>query len=106
MANEDTCKPVDTAEANQAQPAGKNAESAHDVNCAAEAVRRAEAELKKARELYEAARGKAVERIKAVREKKMGELIDGTLHQVQKHPAYGVCVAAMIGFFLGRLFKR
>ena len=46
------------------------------------------------------------DRLKAVREKSVGDLIDGTLELVKKHPGPGVILAAIIGFFLGRLFRR
>ncbi|MBN2473368.1 MAG: hypothetical protein JXB62_02075 [Pirellulales bacterium] len=77
-----------------------------EVVQAADAVRRAEAELNRARQLYRQVRQEATGRLKAVREKNLGELIDGTLSAVKKHPGPGVLVAAAIGFFLGRLFRR
>ncbi len=73
---------------------------------AAEVVRCAEAELKKARELYEKTRQEATERIKAARETTLGELIDGSLETVKKHPGLGVLMAVVIGFFFGRLFRK
>ena len=73
---------------------------------AAEAVRCAEAELQKARELYEKTRQEATERIKAARETTLGELIDGSLETVKKHPGLGVLAAVVIGFFFGRLFRK
>ena len=71
-----------------------------------EAVRRAEAELEKAQQLYQKVRQDATERLKAVREKSVGDLIDGTLEVVKRHPGPGLILAAIIGFFLGRLFRR
>ena len=73
---------------------------------AAEAVRRAEAELEKAQQLYHKVRQQTTDRLKAVREKSLGDLVDGTLNLVKKHPGPGVIVAALLGFFLGRLFRR
>jgi len=84
----------------------QEANQSPDVRSAAEAVRLAEAELEKARNLYETVRQKATDRLKQVREKKVGELVDGTLDWVKRHPGPGVFVAAMAGFFLGRLFRR
>jgi hypothetical protein len=106
MAENDTSKPRTDSPESKSAEASQDAQQSPDIGCAAEAVRRAEAELKKARELYEKARGKAVEQLKAVREKKMGELIDGTLTLVKKHPGPGVLVAMIVGYFLGRLFKK
>jgi ElaB/YqjD/DUF883 family membrane-anchored ribosome-binding protein len=69
-------------------------------------VRRAEAELNKARALYEQVRQQATDQLKHVRQKTLGELVDGTLKMVRKHPGPSMVVAADIGFFLGRLFRR
>ncbi len=85
-----------------AQDAGRSPK----VQKAAKAVRRAEAELEKAQQLYGKVRQEATDRLKAVREKSLGDLIDGTLEVVKKHPGPGLIVATMIGFFLGRLFRR
>ena len=108
MAKKKTAKrtsgPPETAPApNGAEP---DADRSPGVQKAAEAVRRAEAELEKAQQLYQKVRQEATDRLKAVREKSVGDLIDGTLEVVKKHPGPGVIVAAMIGFFLGRLFRR
>ena len=84
----------------------KPAEQPPKIRKAADAVRRAETELKKAQQLYQQVRRDATDRLKAVREKSLGELIDGTLQTVKKHPGPGVIVAVVVGFFLGRLFRR
>ena len=76
------------------------------VHAAAEAVRAAEAELKKARALYENIRHQAVEQLAAVRRTSFGDVVDGTLQGVRRHPGLGVLAAALVGFFLGRLFRR
>ncbi|NQU24541.1 MAG: hypothetical protein HQ567_24930 [Candidatus Nealsonbacteria bacterium] len=81
-------------------------EQSPKVRKAADAVERAKAELKKARGLYEQVREETVEKLKGAREKRVGELIDGTLDAVKKHPGLGVIVAACVGFFLGRIFRR
>jgi ElaB/YqjD/DUF883 family membrane-anchored ribosome-binding protein len=96
------------AEANASATDGskQDADRSPRVRKAAEAVRRAEAELEKAQQLYQKVRQEATDRLRAVREKRVGDLIDGTLELVKKHPGPGVIVAAMIGFFLGRLFRR
>ena len=76
------------------------------VRSAADAVALAEAELRRVQEAYQTVRQEATERLQAVREKSVGDLIDGTLAAVKKHPGPGVLVAIVIGFFLGRLFRR
>ncbi len=77
-----------------------------EVEAAEKAVQRAEAELKKARELYRQVRRKATERLSRVREKRLGDLVDDTLKMVRKHPGPSVLIAALVGFWLGRLFRR
>jgi ElaB/YqjD/DUF883 family membrane-anchored ribosome-binding protein len=73
---------------------------------AAEAVRRAEAELERAQQFYQKVRQEAADSLRTVREKNVADLVEGTLEVVKRHPGPGVIVAAMIGFFLGRLFRR
>jgi len=48
---------------------------------------------------------KVAEELKRVREKTVGELIDGTLETVRQHPGPSVICAAVVGFFLGKLFR-
>ena len=81
------------------EPAEQDADRSPRVQKAAEAV-------EKAQQHYRKVRQEATDRLKAVREKSVGDLIDGTLGLVKKYPGPGVIVAAMIGFFLGRLFRR
>ena len=76
------------------------------VRKAADAVEKAKAELEKAQSLYRKVRQETADRLKDVREKSVGDLIDGTLDLVKKHPGPGVILAAVVGFFFGRLFRR
>jgi hypothetical protein len=76
------------------------------IHAAAEAVHRAEEELKKARGLYDNLRQEATERLKAVREKNIGDVMDGTLEMVRKHPAPSLFIICLLGYFVGRLFRR
>lgn len=84
----------------------KQIDQSPKVRKAADAVRQAEARLQQARELYEKVRRKTVDRLRSARGKTVGELIDGTLEGVKKHPGFGVIAAALVGFFLGRMFRR
>ncbi len=70
------------------------------------ALARAKAELERAKTCYENLRRQAVERMKSVRKTSVGDILDGTLETVKRHPAAGLGVAALVGFFLGRLFRR
>ena len=87
-------------------PGDAEAERSPEVEAAQTAVQRAEAELNKARELYRDVRRKATKRLSQVREKRLGDLVDDTLKLVGKHPGPSVVVAALVGFWLGRLFRR
>jgi len=82
------------------------AERSPEVAAAEEAVRRAEAELAKAQEAYARVRRRAAEQLKQIREKRLGDLVDDGLKLVQKHPGPSVALAALVGFWLGRLFRR
>ena len=98
-----------TAKASSRCPAGNTsaaAEESIEVRKAADAVQKAKAELEKAQALYHKVRQETADRLKNVREKSVGDLIDGTLDVIKKHPGLGVILAAMIGFFFGRLFRR
>ena len=86
--------------------AAEAAESSGEVCSAAEALKRAKAEFEKAQAYYEKVREQAVERVKAVRETSVGDMIDGTFDTVRRHPGAGLTIAAMAGFLLGRLFRR
>jgi ElaB/YqjD/DUF883 family membrane-anchored ribosome-binding protein len=82
------------------------AESPNDVCSAADALQRAKAELEKAQAYYEKVRKQAVEGVEAVRKTSVGDVIDGTLHAVRRHPGASLTVAALLGLLLGRLFRR
>jgi ElaB/YqjD/DUF883 family membrane-anchored ribosome-binding protein len=88
------------------EAAKQQAEQSPEIKQAADAVRRAEAELQKAQQLYQKVRQDATDRLRVVREKRVGELVDGTLEAVRKYPGPGLILAALVGFFLGRLFRR
>lgn len=77
-----------------------------EVSAAAEAIRRAKVELEKACDTYTSLRQEATEQVRRLRESTVGDVVEGTLKAVKKHPALGISLAALIGFFLGRLFRR
>jgi ElaB/YqjD/DUF883 family membrane-anchored ribosome-binding protein len=81
-------------------------ESREEVSAACEAMRRAKAEFEKAEAYYEKIRQQAAERVQAARQMTVGDLMDGTLETVRRHPGAGLTAAALIGYFLGRLFRR
>ncbi len=77
-----------------------------EVCSAAEALKRAKEEFEKAQAYYESVRQQAVERLKAVRASCVGDVIDGTLDAVRRHPCTSLTIVALLGFLLGRLFRR
>jgi ElaB/YqjD/DUF883 family membrane-anchored ribosome-binding protein len=48
----------------------------------------------------------AVEHLGRLREVKLGDVVDGTLDLVKRYPGASMTVAALVGFFLGRWFRR
>jgi hypothetical protein len=104
-----------SSETKSEQPAGdaKAAEQCSDATCecpeihlAAEAVALAKMELEKAQKFYDDCRRQATDKIKAVRETTVGEVIDRTLVSVKRHPGPCLIISAALGFSLGRLFQR
>jgi hypothetical protein len=77
-----------------------------EVAAAEQKVRRAEVELERAKEAYYRVRQHATEQLKRVREKRLGDLVDDTLKLVKKHPGPSLVLAALAGFWVGRLFRR
>ncbi len=100
---------------NPPQPAGEQAEAGENaghaagwanVHSAADAIHMAKAEVVKAQEVCQQVRREAAERVEAVRNKTVGDLLDGALDGVRKHPGAGVAVALAVGVLLGRFLKR
>ena len=77
-----------------------------DVAEAAEQLDSAREQLRKAEEYYAQMKAKAAEQAQHLRETTLGEVADGVLDFVQKHPGVGVVGAAALGFLLGRISKR
>ena len=61
---------------------------------------------KETQELCQKVRQEATDKLRQVRETTVGDLMDRSLKAVKKHPGAGVLLAAAVGFFFGRLFKR
>ena len=62
--------------------------------------------MEKAHAFYEHVRQQAAEHLKEVREKTIGDVLDGTLETVNRHPGASLTLAALFGYLLGRLFRR
>jgi hypothetical protein len=87
------------------QPGPESGESP-EMPEACRPVQRAKEEIQHARELYDDLCRQATDRLKRVRETTLGEVMECGLEAVRKHPGPGVIVAGLLGFFLGRLFRR
>lgn len=77
-----------------------------EIQAAEEAVRRAEEELAKARRCYKEVRQQAACRLKEVGEKTVAQLVECTLSLTKRHPGPSLLAASLVGFLLGRLFRR
>ena len=89
-----------------AEKCAEGAGECPEVHLAAEAVRLAKMELEKAEKFYADVCRQAADKIKAVRETTVGDVIDKTLVTVKRHPGPSVIISAAMGFCLGRWFQR
>ena len=76
------------------------------VAAAEAAVEKARAALQQAQHAYERTCETAVEHAKKTRAITVGDMLDGTLEFVRRHPATGVLAAGLIGFLIGRSKPR
>ncbi|OHB66031.1 MAG: hypothetical protein A2V70_16760 [Planctomycetes bacterium RBG_13_63_9] len=106
MAKKRPAKPSSAPPKNETPETDRKVDQTPGVRKAADAVRRAEAELQKAKGLYQKVRQEATDRLQTAREKTLGDLLDGTLETVGKHPGPALLLGVIVGFFLGRLFRR
>jgi ElaB/YqjD/DUF883 family membrane-anchored ribosome-binding protein len=98
-------------EANQAAPGafeslGRKLDDIPQVRAAEAALHKARVELQNAQSTYESVRQQAVEGFTDLRQKKVGELAEDSLDFVRRHPGVGLTLAAIVGYLLGRVFRR
>jgi ElaB/YqjD/DUF883 family membrane-anchored ribosome-binding protein len=86
--------------------AAAGTQSHDDVCAAAEALNKAHAELERAHAFYEHVREQTAHRIKVARNTTVGDMVDCACRTVKRHPGASVTLAAIVGFMLGRLFRR
>ncbi len=72
------------------------------VAAAAAAVEQAHDALQRAQTAYQQTRETATGRAAKARTLTVGDIIDGSLEFVRRHPAAGVFAAGLVGFLLGR----
>ena len=81
-------------------------DTAADVRAAETAVRIAQDELEHALDRYRDMREQATEKIDRLKESSAADLLNDSFDYVSRHPKQGVMFAGLLGFFLGRLFRR
>ena len=77
-----------------------------EVQAAAAAVQQARETLQRAEQDYERSCERVAERITRSTTVTIGNLWDGTLEFVRRHPAAGIVVSGVLGFLLGRSGRR
>jgi ElaB/YqjD/DUF883 family membrane-anchored ribosome-binding protein len=77
-----------------------------DVETAHERMTRAREELRQAQAVYRDAIDRARRQSDRLRSMSVGEVIDGAVEFVQKHPAMGLATAVALGFVVGRWIHR
>jgi ElaB/YqjD/DUF883 family membrane-anchored ribosome-binding protein len=95
-----------TAAENEAAPTPTSQERQEDVAGAAEHLQFAREQLRQAEACYEEIKEKAAEQVQQLRETTLGDVVNGALDFVKKHPGAGVMGAATIGFLIGRITRR
>ncbi|MCA9102444.1 MAG: hypothetical protein KDA63_14885 [Planctomycetales bacterium] len=106
-AEQNATSPERTAdEAGVFESLGRRIDEVPKVRAAEDAVRQAQEKLAQAREKYDEARRSAADELSQLREKNVGDLVESASNYVSRHPGQGVLLAALFGFFLGRLFRR
>lgn len=77
-----------------------------EVEAAAAVLQQARAALERAEETYRQSLERVSQQALRARNVTVGDLIDGTLEFVRRHPASGVLTAVVAGFLLGRITRR
>jgi ElaB/YqjD/DUF883 family membrane-anchored ribosome-binding protein len=89
---------------------GRKLDERPEVKSAEEAVLKAREQLAQAEAVYREVQQQAAEGLKRLSESKVSDVVETTVETtltfVRKHPGPGVVLAALCGFFLGRLFRR
>lgn len=85
---------------------GKKLDERPEIQAAEEAVRRAREQLEQAQHYCSQLRDQTAAEWQDLREANFRDLVDKSLAFVRKNPGVGVAVAAVLGFFIGRIFRR
>ncbi|MDZ4783110.1 MAG: hypothetical protein SGJ19_22930 [Planctomycetia bacterium] len=85
---------------------GKQLDERPEIQAAEAALREAREQFERAQNYCQQLRSEAATEIESLRGANVGDLLDKSLAFVRRNPGAGVCFAAIIGYFLGRLFRR
>ena len=77
-----------------------------EVRSAADALRAAQEELRKAQARYHDVRQQAAQKVEEIRETTVGEVVDGALEVVRKYPGPSLLAALAFGFMLDRWLRK
>ncbi len=85
---------------------GKKIDERPEVRAAEDAVRRAREQLEQAQQYCQQLRSDASAEWNDLRNANFSDVLEKSLTFVRKNPGVGVSIAAVLGFFLGRIFRR
>jgi ElaB/YqjD/DUF883 family membrane-anchored ribosome-binding protein len=85
---------------------GRKLDERPEIRAAEDAVRRAREQLDQAQQYCQQLRSDATVEWKDLRQANFTEVMEKSLEFVRKNPAVGVSIAAILGYFLGRIFRR
>ena len=86
--------------------AGETQRQSPEVDAAASLVRQAREALQRAEAAYRQSLEQVAQQASRARGVTVGDLVDGTLEFVRRHPAAGLLAVGVVGFLLGRSTRR
>jgi len=106
--NSPSGQPADEPTAPRQESADDSQREAHEdaqVQAAHSRMCQAREALHQAEQQYQELRRCVTEKVRE-HAPQVRDIVKDGLEMVRKHPALGVSIAALVGFFLGRLFRR
>lgn len=77
-----------------------------NVHAAAKEVEQAREQLNVAERCYRKLRDQATEKIERLQGRTLGDVVDFVVATTRKHPVVSLMTAGVLGYYLGRLFRR
>ncbi len=97
---------ADAAQPGMLESLGKKLDERPEIQAAEDAVRQAKEQFEKAQQYCQQLRNETAAELQGLRDTNLGDLLEKSLTFVRKNPGCGVCLAAVLGYFLGRIFRR